>query len=1646
MRKIYTSLLLLAIAFGLKAADPEVTLKGSGTEADPYQIGTAADLVQLAEWCNDPTSTTRGHFAGKHFKLMADIDMSTAQDFLGIATSHRDQTAASNSTYYFAGVFDGDGHTIKNMTIYGIDLKDDGSLNTSTGKNGSRNYIGLFGIVARSGEVKNLTIDKSCKITGYGYVGGIAGYLHYGSKIVNCVNEAVITGYNNYVGGIVGDMVKTATQAENLIDNCLNKGNVLGHNCYVGGIAGESSFGKITNSANTGNVSATPCELKNNGTFCQVGGIAGKINGAELENVFNAGTVIADRTGGTSTSSSIEMYVGGIFGDGQTGTSSGKIYGSLKNAVNIGNVRCNTIKFKGMIAGRNGSSDANCIPFENTYFDAQMNAVFGADGADHEEGISKLSTAEMTAGTALQGLDAKDWTFSKGFYPYMTKCGDDAKTVAATYFSLPAKIKADNFAGGEVAAISTAMTGITAKTVVNTIFKVQQGQIFSLMATEVANDTVILTNGSYEARIPVMQIPKLWDGDGTKEKPYLIKNKKDLMNLAEMCNGSTLMHYEDTYFEMTADIDMEKDTTFIGIGTKAGINTASATYNFKGIFDGKNHTIKNLNIKAVKFKATGAPENAANGSASYVGLFGTLESGAEIRNIILDNTNHIEAYMHVGAIAGYAQNNVIIENCHSAATVINHDANTGGILGYCNGDETVVRNCSFSGVAQGNANYVGGIVGNGGDGRIENCANAGYIHAYYFSGAHGALPSKTKFRYAGGIAGTTRSVVVDCANYGTVHANGFMGGLVGTASASSTYHAEIQRCLNVGQVMDINLNEPTWMGAFIGQPSTNTSYPIVLKNNFFDAQNSTYGAVNNEQAEGVSAINTSVLVSGTAIDSLKNGWTFSKGFYPIPTAVANRPEIKAAAATYMVQTGGSINNFKAADIATTQTISAKLTLNNPTFKLEGNKITTSTITEIQRDTLTLSNGTFFAVYPLQKLPSVLPGAGTKEDPYQIKTADDMNKVAAFLNEASYTFVDEYLALMNDIDYTGKELNPIGTTNVPFQGTLLGGGHTIKNISIAAAGTDNPNARQALFNEIGRQGSVENFKLSNVKIENYSFAAGVAVNCAGKISGITVDDKCSFSCLYINSSTGTNGCYAAGIVCTTEGGEALIEKCESHANLHAKQYAAGIVAYATQNNGGSIIDCKNFGNVTTDAPYRKVSMGGGAPTSQCTEHYAAGIAGGWQGLISNVENHGTITAEKGQIAGGIVAKTWTNTKISKALNTGNVTIGDTISALYAGGIVGMIANTGAELSNVENRGAIKSYSTAGGIAGQIYTNSSVKQARNYGEITTTKTRAAGIIGYVNGKNDQTLSMDSIYNVGIVKGDNCVGGIIGHATFGTTNLSHAFNGGEVSAYVTSDVLSSVGGIGNGKIMATNCYNAGEITGFDNVGGVIGQGSIDSKTTNCYNVGRVTTLKEGNTENIGSIFGTLRSGMEAVNCYALKVDTMPQGLNTELKIQMLDYAGLTKIADKLGKDFVENPLCFPMLKGLDTIAAAKAFAAYFEKPAASANGKIDGIIKLAKLDGVVWTANSLLSISGDEAKGTASGDNAELTATCGQFKKTYLVGKIDKFDSIGSVTIEEVADVRYFTTSGQQIDQPARGEVTIAVYTLTSGKKVVKKMICK
>jgi len=112
-----------------------------------YQITSAADLQTLATYTN-----AGNNCAGLLFKVANDIDMSTVENFTPIANY------SNNGRVNFAGVFDGGGHVISNLTI-----------------SASYYYVGLFGGV-KGGTVKNVNL-LNANVSGNVYVGGITGQL-----------------------------------------------------------------------------------------------------------------------------------------------------------------------------------------------------------------------------------------------------------------------------------------------------------------------------------------------------------------------------------------------------------------------------------------------------------------------------------------------------------------------------------------------------------------------------------------------------------------------------------------------------------------------------------------------------------------------------------------------------------------------------------------------------------------------------------------------------------------------------------------------------------------------------------------------------------------------------------------------------------------------------------------------------------------------------------------------------------------------------------------------------------------------------------------------------------------------------------------------------------------------------------------------------------------------------------------------------------------------------------------------------------------------------------------------------------------------------------------------------------------------------
>lgn len=171
----------------------------------------------------------------------------------------------TNSTP-FKGTFDGNNHTISNLTV------------TSSGS-----YVGLFGYIggnAESGKlpgVKNLTVNNATvKSPNGNAVGGVVGNA-FVAKVTNVhVTGTVDIEGSKWVGGVVGyGYVK--------IDGCSLEadGNIKGNVWCVGGILGYGGEG--TTSVDNCSVEGTENGLEIYSTYCALGGVVGQtaVNGTQ---------------------------------------------------------------------------------------------------------------------------------------------------------------------------------------------------------------------------------------------------------------------------------------------------------------------------------------------------------------------------------------------------------------------------------------------------------------------------------------------------------------------------------------------------------------------------------------------------------------------------------------------------------------------------------------------------------------------------------------------------------------------------------------------------------------------------------------------------------------------------------------------------------------------------------------------------------------------------------------------------------------------------------------------------------------------------------------------------------------------------------------------------------------------------------------------------------------------------------------------------------------------------------------------------------------------------------------------------------------------------------------------------------------------
>ena len=292
-------------------------------------------------------------------------------------------------------------------------------------------------------------------------------------------------------------------------------------------------------------------------------------------------------------------------------------------------------------------------------------------------------------------------------------------------------------------------------------------------------------------------------GIGTESEPYLIEDYNDYL---KFCDDKFASIYwkAGTYTRLDSDLDLDPALPGREVYSQSAIAPDADVeacfhqgLSYSGIFNGNGNKISNLVIDS-----NGQPN-------CYLGLFGKLGSGAEVKNINIVNCNITggDDSDFIGGICGKNSGGAI-SNC-SAEVTINSGKNSFGLGGVCGeNDHGVISNCHGSGYLNGYS-YVGGVCGYNYYGTITDSSTSNTVNGIdtagnLCGGNHQGTISKCFAKgsvsgedYLGGLCGYNyKGTIANC--YATAPVdNGyyFLGGLCGY-----NYYGSVSNSYSTGAV------------------------------------------------------------------------------------------------------------------------------------------------------------------------------------------------------------------------------------------------------------------------------------------------------------------------------------------------------------------------------------------------------------------------------------------------------------------------------------------------------------------------------------------------------------------------------------------------------------------------------------------------------------------------------------------------------------------------------------------------------------------------------------------------------------------------------------------------------------------------------
>lgn len=800
--------------------------------------------------------------------------------------------------------------------------------------------------------------------------------------------------------------------------------------------------------------------------------------------------------------------------------------------------------------------------------------------------------------------------------------------------------------------------------------------VFAPAATQVGGTDYCLriTGSNVEYTYSLVKADIRWYESAGKEKNYVLKSADELMGFCLLANGSIdgeSKNFDGWTLSLGNSIDLENSEW-------------KPIPSFAGEFNGMSHEIKGLNVNYTdddsnsktagmfeKLDSTGkilslavSGSVKADGKINNVGgIVGTTAAGSEIRfcrsniTVEVDATNGPTTLLLYGGVAGKVQG--AISNCLNEGTITVKNINRkncyiGGVAGQVSSAANLCWNTG-SVTASGTANKnicTGGIVGSG---AATNCYNNGSV-----TGATG----KNKYM-TGGISGNGN--VTNSYNLGAVSGRG-AAGITGKGTVTNSYY-----------LCKLNGSSSIKMAYVNNAPEAEVKYNEADKAYTVGEDAALLVDTLNKNRDG----NTPWFVNqdeGVYLPIHVLDWTGKQDERFIgkiitityePNGGVNKDGVDAPISASVTLTPNlSAGGFKAEQYTI-------LAANDETlgFKHENGTIK-ATPWNTARDgtgtgynagsSIDISASESEGITLYAQWDAIWVGTGTKSDPYQIPSIDELTKLQEQVNENGFSYTGKWFRLTNNIDLNNELWTPIGVDSLhSFGGSLDGGGKTISGLKVETNG-----ALAGLFGSVrGTYGVPMTMRDLTLKNGSVKFTSSGTSCSGGLVAAVEGETVLELRNVVAENLTVSGGIFGSGGLLGR--GRVAMTNCHNRGGSVTGSYAGGLAGMGYSNlqdhvlagctNSAKVVGKRTAGGMTgnethSDGSYTSCANSG---SISATQGYASGIAAG--GSYERCSNSGAVT---GQEAAGICVN---GSKATNCSNTGAVT-GTGTGTGYAAGIL------------------------------------------------------------------------------------------------------------------------------------------------------------------------------------------------------------------------------------------------------------------------------------------------------------------------------------------------------------------------------------------